>query len=200
MKLFFKVKFFQLQEQLRVIFRYYRCTRFAFVDLAFCLSSLIFNPYRICRKYTGTHSYGETPLTTFAKLVKAAEFTADDRFVDLGAGRGKLCFWLALWMGCSCTGIEQVPSFVRQSKFLARLFNVPVRFELASIETIDLSSATLVYLYTMEWDETLLLQMKKGARLISIGAPVESDRFQLIRTLQVTYPWGTADAYIQTKL
>jgi hypothetical protein len=199
-KLFFLVKFFQLKEQLRVILHYYRSIRFAVVDLAFCVSAFFSNPYRMCRKFTGAHSYGETPISTFAKMVESAEVTAEDRFVDLGSGRGKLCFWLALWVGCSCTGIEQVPGFVHQAKFLARLFRVPARFHLASIQSVNLSDATVVYLYTMEWDETLLLQMARGARLITIGAPVANNVFQLLHTLRVAYPWGTANAYIQRRL
>jgi hypothetical protein len=170
------------------------------VDLAFCVSAFFFNPYRISRKFTGTHSYGETPISTFAKIAKIVDLTAEDRFVDLGAGRGKLCFWLALWIGCRCTGVEQVPKFVRQAKFFARIFGVPVRFELKAMEVADLSKATVVYLYTMQWDETLLMRMTKGASLISIGAPVGSDGFQVIRTLRVKYPWGTTDAYVQKRL
>jgi hypothetical protein len=194
------VKLFQLKEQLRVIFRYYSSFRFALVDLGFCLSGFFCNPYKICRKFTGTHSYGETPISTFANLAKAADLTASDRFLDLGSGRGKLCFWSALWIGCPSVGVEQVPWFIRQSKFLAWIFRIPVRFHLGSMDKADLSNATVIYLYTMEWDEAHLIRIPKGARLITVGAPVESDRFEMVKTVSATYPWGVADVYVQRRL
>jgi hypothetical protein len=196
-RLLFRVKFFQLREQLHVIFRYYRNLRFALVDIGFCASAFFFNPTRIARKFTGTHSYGETPLRTFAHLAKAVGLTASDHFLDLGAGRGKLCFWSALWIGCTSSGIEQVPWFVRQSRCLAYLFNVPVHISCGSIAEADLSKATVVYLYTMEWDEAILARLAEGARLITVGAPVENGLFEVVKVVSVKYPWGVTEGYIQ---
>jgi hypothetical protein len=198
-KVFLYVKLFQLCEQVRVIFRFYRNVRFALVDLGFCLLAFFFNPYRICRKFTGTHSYGETPITTFAELAKAAGLSREDVFVDLGSGRGKLCFWTSLWIGCESRGVEQVPGLVRQSKWVARAFRIPVRFDQGMMETADLSHATVVYLYTMEWDETLLLAMPQGARLITVGSPVDLDGFAVMKTMAAKYPWGVAEVFIQQR-
>ncbi len=200
MKVFLQVKIFQLREQMRVIFRYYRNVRFALVDLGFCFFAFFCNPYRICRKFTGTHSYGETPITTFAELAKAAGLVKEDVFVDLGSGRGKLCFWSSLWIGCESRGVEQVPGLVRQSKWLAKAFRVPVCFDQEKMETADLSYATVVYLYTMEWDETLLLEMPPGARLITVGAPVDLDGFAVVKIVEAKYPWGTTEVFIQRRV
>jgi len=194
------VKLFQLREQLHVVFRYYRNIRFALVDLSFCLSGFFCNPYRICRKFTGAHAYGETAIRTFAAIAKAAEIRKEDHFLDLGAGRGKLCFWTAFWLGCTCTGVEQVPFFVRQAVWLAKIFRMPIQFHLGSIETIDLSKATVVYLYVMEWDEALLEKMTPNARLISVGAPVESSSFEVVRKMPARYPWGVTDVYVQRRI
>jgi len=199
-KIFLKVKLFQLREQMRVIFRYYRNVRFALVDLGFCFFAFFFNPYRICRKFTGTHSYGETPITTFAELAKAVDLTKEDVFVDLGSGRGKLCFWASLWIGCESRGVEQVPGLVRQSKWLGWIFGVPVCFDQGKIETANLSYATVVYLYTMEWDETLLLEMPQGACLITVGSPVELEGFAVVKTVAAKYPWGVAEVFIQQRV
>jgi hypothetical protein len=199
-KVFLQVKLFQLREQMRVIFRYYRNVRFALVDLGLCFFAFFFNPYRICRKFTGTHSYGETPITTFAELAKAADLAKEDVFVDLGAGRGKLCFWASLWIGCESRGVEQVPGLVRPSKWLAKAFCIPVRFDQGMMETADLSHATVVYLYTMEWDETLLLEMPQGARLITVGSPVDLEGFTVVKAVEAEYPWGTAEVFIQQRV
>lgn len=198
--IYFQVKLFQLREQVRVMFRYYRNIRFALVDLGFCFFAFFFNPYRICRKFTGTHSYGETPITTFAELAKAAGLAKEDVFVDLGSGRGKLCFWASLWIGCEARGVEQAPGLVRQSRWLARVFGIPVCFDQGMMEAADLSQATVVYLYTMEWDETLLLKMQPGARLITVGSPVELEGFSVVKTVEARYPWGVTDAFIQQRV
>lgn len=200
MSVYFQVKLFQLREQMRVICRYYRNVRFALVDLGFCFFAFFFNPYRICRKFTGTHSYGETPITTFAELAKAADLTKEDVFVDLGSGRGKLCFWASSWIGCDCRGVEQVPGLVRLSQWLAWAFRVPVRFDQEKLETADLSHATVVYLYTMEWDETLLLEMQPGARVITVGSPVDLEGFAVVKRIEARYPWGVADVFIQQRI
>lgn len=200
MRTYFNVKRFQIREQAHVVFRYYRNIRFALVDLSFCLSGFFCNPYRLCRKFTGAHAYGETPISTFASIAKAADITEQDHFLDLGAGRGKLCFWTALWLGCTCTAIEQVPFFVRQARWLAKIFQIPIQFHLGSLETTDLSEATVVYLYVMEWDETLLETMAPHARLISVGAPVDSSSFKVVRKIPARYPWGVTDVYVQRRI
>jgi hypothetical protein len=199
-KLFCQVKLFQLKEQLSTIFHYYRNVRFALVDASIGLSAFFCNPYRVCRRFTGTHSYGETALSTFALIAKAVQLTKEDLFVDLGSARGKLCFWAALWIGCKVVGIEQVPSFMRKARRWAWLFRIPIRFDLGQMQTIDLSQATVVYLYAMEWEEAFLEQMKKGARLITVGAPAGEHSFEVIRVISAPYPWGVADVYIQRRL
>jgi len=195
---FFRIKGFLLKEQLWVIWCYYRRFRFALVDAGLCLVAFFQNPYRTCRRFSGTHSYGETPLSTFATLAKLANLQPQDRFMDLGSGRGKLCFWSALWLGCQAIGVEQVPSFVRQARWLAKIFRVPVRFDLGRMEEMDLSSASVVYLYAMEWDETVLQRMAQGARLISVGEPVD-EGFEILHTVRAVYPWGETEVYIQRR-
>lgn len=169
------------------------------VDLCFAISAFFSNPYRVCRKFTGAHGYGETPLSTFAQLAKCAGLAKGDLFLDLGCGRGKLCFWASLWIGCSSEGVEQVPKFVKQARGLAKLFRVPSKFYLGVMEEADLSKATVVYLYAMEWDERVLLGMRQGARLITVGAPFEGEGFEMVEAVRVKYPWGTTDAFIQKR-
>jgi hypothetical protein len=172
--------------------RYYYRPRFAFVDLAVGLSSLFLNPYRCCRKYF--HVYGETPLSTFQPLAEAAGMNASDVYVELGSGRGKTCFWAALFTGCQARGVEIVPHFVLLSRLLARTFGIRATFEKKSMFEADLSDATIIYLYHLtDWRPDI----PKNARLITISEPYPE--YRIIQELSVVFPWGKTVAYIQTK-
>jgi hypothetical protein len=204
------VKWFLLREQLLVVWRYYRNVRFAFVDCLYGLVALFSNPYRACRKFlqkkgeNDVYTYGETPLSTFHKLAKAAQLSSEDAYVELGSGRGKTCLWASLFFGCSVRGVEWVPSFVRLSRFCARIACASAQFELNSFFTADLRQATVVYFYGIHLDTTPLLkqfaQMPKGSRLITISEPIESDLFEVVKEEVVFFPWGKTEAYVQVRL
>lgn len=189
--LYLRVKIFNIREQCQTIWRHYGNVRFALVDLALGFCSLFFNPYRVCRKLNG-QVYGETPLSTFRVLAEAANLKAEDRYVELGSGRGKTCFWAALCVGCSVRGIEWVPLFAGLSRLLASLFRVPVQFEQRSIFESDLSGATVIYFY----DFQQLPPLPVGVRLITISEP--HPEYKIVKEVPVVFPWGKTTAYIQT--
>lgn len=203
------MKWFLLREQLFVLWLYYRNIRFALIDSLLGLIALFFNPYRACRKFlqnkgeTDIYTYGETPLRTFHKLARAAHLSPQDRYVELGSGRGKTCLWTTLFVGCSVQGIEWVPSFIRLSRLCARIAQAPVQFTLGSLFEADLSQATVVYFYGIHLDtEPLLGQfalMPKGSRLITVSEPFSSDLFEVTREELVSFPWGETEAYIQVR-
>lgn len=183
---------------------------FAPIDLSFGFFSLFSNPYRTCRKFlqkrgeTDIYAYGETPLETLKQIAEQAQLTSEDRWVELGAGRGKGCFWIAHFIGCQTLGVEWVPSFVRTANWLKVLFRMKnLSFQLKNMEEVDFSSATVVYLYgtCLSEEEISLLTQKMealplGARVISISYPIESPSLVLKQTFEVSYPWGTATAYL----
>lgn len=210
--LFLRVKAFQYREQWRTIRCYYGKPRFALADLMLGVSVFFFNPYRTCRKFlqkkneSWIHAYGETPLRLFEKLASAAKLTHKDTFVELGSGRGKLCFWAALFIGCKVDGIEWVPSFVRLSTFISWLFSISARFHLQSIFNVDLSKATAVYVYAIHLSEKYMQElaiqcerMAKDSALIIIGEPIASKLFTIEEVHKALFPWGETEAYIQRR-
>jgi hypothetical protein len=186
-------------DRIDTIRRYYRSPKFALIDLAFGLVALFINPYRMCRKFlarkrcANIHAYGETPFTTYERIVKECGIGPDDVWMELGAGRGKGCFWLAHFVGCRVIGVEWIPTFVSVAKAIQRLFGLKnVRFEQSDMEQIDLSQATVIYLYGHHPQ----LKISKGTRVISISEPLSG--LTVIKTFWVRYPWGRTTAYLQT--
>jgi hypothetical protein len=196
-----------IQDQMQTIFRFY--PRFAFCDIAFGFLALFSNPYRTCRKFLqkigekDCYAYGETPLTTYQKITEICEVLPGDTWLELGAGRGKGCFWLAQFIQCQVIGVEFVPQFVSTACFLKKVLRLKnLRFEQKEIEEANFSSATVVYLYgTFFSDEKIARltrkfeQLPPGAKIITISYPLESAHLQLVKTFAVSYPWGDTEAF-----
>ncbi len=204
------MKWFFFREQLKVIARYYSRGRFALLDLAYGLVALVWNPYRVCRKFLQRRgspepfAYGETPLTEFQRLMEAVGLTAADRYVELGSGRGKTCLWAALFVGCGVRGVEWVPQFVRLARSLSQMLRIPAVFEERSMLETTLSDATVVYFYGIDREIEPLLplfeQMPRTARLITISEPLASSSWELVRSLAVSFPWGKTEAFLHVKV
>ncbi len=169
------------------------------------------NPYRVSRKFLekrgdeDVYQYGETPLKTIHKLCLEAGVANDDHLFELGAGRGKTAFYIRETFGCDVTAIEQIPLFVSKAKKLNKFLSLGVTFLCEDFCLADLSKATIIYLYgTCLSDElvyNLCKQFKTGQKIISISYPLsEYDaQFKVLKKIEVTYPWGQTDAYINEK-
>lgn len=202
------------RDQVNAVRRYYKSPRFALLDLSFGLFSLFSNPYRTCRKFLekkgerDIYAYGETPFTTLQQIAAACQLQPQDRWIELGAGRGKGCFWIAHFIGCETIGIEWIPQFVRAARFLKACFKIKnVSFHLQNMEEADFTTASVVYLYgtCLEKERVRLIvdKMKtlpKGAKVISISYPLESDALILKKTFDVQYPWGDTEAFLHEKI
>jgi hypothetical protein len=208
--MFWKSRLFLIQEQWRVIHRFYfRSVLFCLVDLALSSSYLLTNPYRICRRFfqkkgeKNIHAYGETPLTLWAEIVKKAQITSQDRFIDLGCGRGRLCFWTNIWVGCPATGVDWVPGFVERGCLLTRLFRL-VDIELISqgISRVSLKNATIVYLYTYHPEEEVIDydSLPAGGRVITVSEPLVKKGFVIHHSMIAAFPWGETQVFINKKI
>lgn len=186
------------QDRIDAIRLYYKKPKFALIDLTFGLFALFSNPYRTCRKFLqkkgaeNIYAYGETPYTTYQKIVIECGIGPDDVWIEMGAGRGKGCFWLTSFTGCKVIGIEWIPQFVRFSKWIKTLFRMKrIEFQQTEFERADLTQATVIYLYGV-WPN---LQIKKGVKVITISEPLEG--YKVIKSFWVRFPWGRTTAYLQ---
>jgi hypothetical protein len=187
--------------------RYYKGNmRFALCDLALCLTSFFFNPYRVCRK--NGLVYGETPCQSLHRIADFCGLTSADCWLELGSGRGKGCFWIAHFFGCQTMGIEKVSLFYWVASAIRRLFRFNnLSFIKGDLLKADFSNATCVYLYSTcmsDSDIALLAQkmetLPPGARIVSISAPLPNlSSFSLAGTFPLSFPWGDTEGYLHVK-
>lgn len=185
------------QDRLQTARHFY--PKFAPIDLCFGLIGLFMNPYRLCRKFLqkmgadNVYAYGETPIMTYQRIVEQCEVRLSDVWIELGAGRGKGCFWLNRMVGCKVIGIEWIPSFVRIAKVLKKLFGLrEIEFRCEDFEKTDLREGTIIYLY----GNHPKIQIPEGLRVITMSEPLEGAR--VLKAFWVRFPWGRTTAYLQT--
>ena len=176
-------------------------------DLVLCCSYFFFNPYRIVRKYlqkrgiSNPHQYGETPLSTIDSLIKAAGGIKQYQyFADLGAGRGRLAYFIQKKYNCRVYAYERVEIFVSKGQWLYP----KVRFCNTDFLKEDLSKMDLIYLYgTMMTENEILLFVNKinlHTKVITISYPLTDydSRFEILNTIDVLFPWGKTKGYVQS--
>jgi hypothetical protein len=164
------------------------------------LIAVFVNPYRTCRKFLekkgeeNVYAYGETPFTTYHRIALQCGIGSQDTWIEMGAGRGKGCFWLAQFVGCKVIGIEWISQFVATANFFKALFRIPkVQFECSDLEKGNLSGATVVYLYG-NWPKIVI---PVGVKVITVSEPLEG--FQVLKSFWVRYPWGRTTAFLQVR-
>lgn len=213
----FLVKGRNFIEYLRILYRYYRHWPFAKMDGSLVLMYLFDNPFSISRRYfyhrphSNEFVYGETPLTTFAKIVKEASISSKDVFYDLGCGRGRLCFWLKCFIGCQVVGVEVVPEFIIRAKRIQRKLRVEgIEFREENFFKTDLKKATVIYLNGTCLEDHSIRQLVKrfaelapGTRIITISYPLsdytDQSLFETVKRFPASFTWGEGDVYIQVK-
>lgn len=205
-------------EFIKVAFRYYGNLSFLKADIALRLMYFFHNPFSISKRFLmnkgeeNIYAYGETPLTTLEKIAREAGIESKDCVYELGAGRGKGCFWLNTIIGCSVVGIEYIPEFVeRANRIKNRLRLSRIEFCLDDILKADLTGATVCYLYGTCLEDTAIKRLirkfsmlPEGTKIITVSYPLsdyldntDHSSFELVKHFTAPYTWGEADIYVQ---
>ncbi len=205
---FMWVRYFNLKDLLRTIFLYWRRPKFALVDCTLLLSYFFKSPYRIGREYNPDEPYGETPLATLDAIIKHCPVRPDDVVYELGSGRGRACFWLALVKGYKTVGVEYIPTFVTRAQKIATFFGVKnITFQHADLLSCDLSQASWIYLFGSALPDPSIAKLAKrlekqkaGTKVITISYPLtaytKSEKIVLENTIDVDFSWGKTQAFI----
>jgi SAM-dependent methyltransferase len=201
------VKVKQAIENLRVVGKYYRKWGFAKKDLRLAMLYAMRSPYKVSKDFLvargkrDVHVYGETPLTTMAKIIKECGVKEGDRLYELGCGTGRTCLWLREFVGCEVVGVERIPTFVRN----ARKVLTDVEFRQEDFFAQDYGDADVVYLYGSCMDELeadrmsqALQGMRAGARVISVSFPL--DGFKVLKKFNARFIWGKAEVFLQVRI
>ena len=106
-------------------------------------------------------------------MLKAADTTAEDYVIDLGAGDGKIPIAAAKHFGARALGVEYNPQLVKLARCNVRAEGVAERVEIreGDIFATDFSGATVLTLYLLS-DLNMrlrptILQMRPGTRVVS---------------------------------
>lgn len=209
------VLFRNMIEFIKVAFRYYGCIAFLKEDIALRLMYLFHNPYSISKRFlikkgkTDIYAYGETPLTTLELIARQCGIGPSDCVYELGAGRGRGCFWLHSFIGCSVVGLEFVPDFVdRANRITKRLALSNIEFKLANFCKSDFKGASVCYLYGTcleDGDIKALIEkfskLPAGTKIITVSYPLsdyaEKPYFEIMKHFTAPFTWGEADVYVQ---
>lgn len=195
------------------VWRFYPNKTFRRVDLALLRSYFASNPYVFSRRYlesqgeSEVYAYGETPLSSLQKIVELCELSENDRIFELGCGRGRTCFWLALILRAKkVVGIDFVPEFIEKANAVNNVENLTFLCE--DFLLSDLSQATVVYLHgsCMKDSDIVklnqkLIGLKRGLKVITTSfSMVEYDnanRWTVGKVFSAEFSWGSADVYLQ---
>jgi len=93
--------------------------------------------------------YQPTPARVVLEIVKQANLSPDDVFVDVGSGLGVVPTLVCLLSGAAAIGIEVHASYCRHADECVRRLNLSnVRFVCQDARHADFSVGTLFYMYT----------------------------------------------------
>ena len=185
---------------------YYKYPYLGLVDWKLFIYYFFYNPYRVVRKYfqkkgeKNPYQYGETPIGVMEKLIElAGGIKKFQYFADLGAGRGRIAYFVHRKYQCRVFAFEQVELFVKKGK---KIFD-KIEFVHGDFLEKDLSMMDLIYLYgTMMSEKQILKFVKKikgSTKVITISYSLTDydSRFKILGTTSVVFPWGKTKGYIQ---
>lgn len=208
-KTFFRTLLFNIREERKVKRLFYRNRSFKHIDRFLSNAYILDNPYRIARNYNGDQNYyGETPLTLIHRVLSEIGCSANDCFYDIGAGRGRLCFFVEVMFGCRVIGIEHVDLFVSKAQKVVKKFSLKSLFYEKDFKQCKFEDATHIYMYgtCMSVGEIKELcnrfkDLEKRAKIISVSYPLSDydDTFEVVNKFKAIYPWGETVIYINQK-
>lgn len=196
-------------ENCRIAYRYYDNGSFMRADLSLMAQYLFVNPFTLSKRFHQARQdgevyvYGETPLSTFEEIAREAGINHSDVVYELGAGRGRIAFFIAAYLGCKTVAIEEIPEFVNKANKVAAKLGLNLTFLCENFLEADLSDGNVFYLYgTCLDDETireLAKRFKKGDKVITVSYPLTdySDRFKVIKQFPAKFTWGYGDVTVQ---
>jgi SAM-dependent methyltransferase len=212
-----KGSYFRLFEWLRVVVLFYtKEPKFAHIDCLLARHYFWKNPHRLSKEFLekknekNIYQYGETPLTSLAKIAKECGITSKDTFFELGCGSGRTCFWLTTFIKCHVVGIDYLPAFIQKAKKIKRQKGIhKVNFQEKNILDVDYSQATCIYLYGTCLEDTVIHQLvhrfstlSPRTQVITVSYPLTdyAKYFSLKKQFLCRFPWGKAEVYLNEKI
>jgi SAM-dependent methyltransferase len=118
--------------------------------------------------------YVPTPADVVDRMLRLAEVTNKDLVYDLGCGDGRMVIAAPKDFGARGVGVDIEPYWIEESRQNAKKAGVEhlTTFRVEDAMCVDLSPATVVMLYLVEWSVGKLRTIiegtaKSGARVVS---------------------------------
>ena len=138
-----------------------------------------------------------TPQAVVLEMLKVAKVTSQDVVYDLGCGDGRTVITAAKLFGARGVGVDIDPERIKESTENAAKAGVTdrVRFVLGDLFTMDMSEATVVFLYLLpdlneQLKPKLLRELKPGSRVISHEFDMgnwKPDDSGMVRNVEIYY-------------
>jgi SAM-dependent methyltransferase len=147
--------------------------------------------------------YGEIPYSVARDISEIAGITRNDTVYDLGCGRGKFLFFINLYTGARCVGIDLLPTYINTAlKIVDNLQMKNIEFFQEDILNVELNTASVVMLHgsTFSWELHDVIwgkidQLKRGSRFITVSMGYEHPRLKLFRKKEYFFSWGKSTAF-----
>ena len=147
--------------------------------------------------------YGEIPYGISRKICKTANITEKDVVYDLGCGRGKFLFFVNLFTGARCIGVDLLPTYINiAEKIIDKLELRKIHFFEEDILDVDLRTASVVFVhgttFSFELREIIMDkidQLKPGSRFISVTKKFDHPKLKLFTTEKFLLSWGLSTMY-----
>lgn len=216
-KIFLKTKIFNIKEFFKNLKFYRKNLKFFIADFLFFIFYFFINPYKISKRFLkkngniDIHMYGETPISTFSKIIKNCNLSKENFFLDLGAGRGKCTFFASIFIKCKTLAVEQIPIFINISNFIAKLLRIKIKFLKKDFYFFsDYKDIDVIYLYGSNLEENQIFKLlkkfknlKKKAKIITISYPLKNyspKEYKTIKCFSVTFNWGKTLCFLNEKI
>ncbi len=151
----------------------------------------------------GGFAYGETSLAAMRRILTLAEACATDTFLDLGSGTGRFLLIAARLYDLEGTGVELLPTFVRNAQRIATRHAPRCRFVQADLFSVDWSGASLLYSNTTAFtDEGMARfsekcgEIRPGARLVTVTRQPEHPDLIQVAYEMLEFSWGLSSVFV----
>ena len=148
-------------------------------------------------------TYGEIPHSVSKEIVETAKITDKDVVYDLGCGRGKFLFFVNLFTGARCIGVDLLPTYISIAEKITEKLNLrKIHFFEEDILDVDLRTASVVFIHGTSFTEDLregirqkIEELRNGSRLISVTKPFEHPHLKLDSMKKMLISWGLTQVF-----
>lgn len=158
---------------------------------------------RRAQKSVAELTYGETPVVTAARLLRAAGVGARSTVVDLGAGRGRVLLAARL-LGARARGVEILEAHVAEVGPV--LSAVGAELERGDATCASLEGATHIFLAWTCFSEVTRMKIQErldsvpdGTRVVTLNWPIRGEGFAVVREGRALCSWGPTPYYVSER-